>query len=246
MSTRISRRLVGLAVLLFFGVGLFIVAQRPRQHENTMIHQVHDLVLAEAHLSPCTAINPMNGFIDLRGLMSTRSDGKFVPWHAKSHDTGHNFTIGVCSGALKKSQWDAPFVDSVNALRVGAYYVENGKHILMGELEQRPQFLGHKLTLTYGNGLVCGMTYKNGDPVRRKTILTFTCDREMLTRAHISYLGSLDECTYMFEVRSHYACPTAAQADNLAAVWIFFFISLAALLVYLLGGILYRTLRKSH
>ena len=79
------------------------------------------------------------------------------------------------------------------------------------------------MTLTYENGSYCDIIDKNTNQrLRKSTILTFTCDREMSARALVSYIGQANECTYFFEVRSHHACPTAAKANNLAAVWIFF------------------------
>lgn len=199
----------------------------------------------EEGLDPCTVLNPLKGFIDLRGLSSSGNEGKAVPWMARSFDSTRNYTVGICLTPLKKANWDVPTTDQTNALHIGAYYVdENGQYVLIGKYAQTPVFKGRKLTLTYVNGSYCdGMTYKNGEKVRKRSVLTFTCDREMMTKAQVSYITSVDDCTYMFEVRSHYACPTAAKADNLAAIWIFLFILLAALMVYFSGGFLYRNLK---
>lgn len=262
-----SRRLAILAVLLFFLAGLLIVEQRPQHslEHSHFLNSIHDMILGPVELprqaqkplekpkqetepkplDVCTVLNPLKGFIDLRGLSNLGNEGKALPWVARGFDSGHNYTVGICLTPIKRAHLNTQTRDGVNALHVGAFYVDplNGDYVLLGEYATTPVFSGRKLTMTYVNGSYCDMTYKNGERVRKRSVLTFTCDREMMTKAHISYLTSIDDCTYMFEVRSHYACPTAAKADNLAAIWIFLLIFLAALLVYFSGGFLYRNLK---
>lgn len=263
MPPRYTRRLALLAVIIFIAVGLFIVEQRPQHlletHRFPSLHDlVHDAstpskeVTHSEELDPCTVLSPQKNFIDLRGLSVFENhhgqDVRHLLWSSKGYDLGHNYTIGVCLGAIKRNLLgSADIIDGLNASEVGAYYIEQslGRYILMGQVSSKPIYKGRKLTLTYENGTQCnGMTFKDGTPLRRRTILTFTCDREMLTKAHVSYVASVDECTYFFEVRSHLACPTAAKADNLAAIWIFILILLAALLVYFSGGVLYKALKR--
>lgn len=277
MATR-SRRVVFLAVAVFFLVGIYIVEQRPhgpneRAHLLTSIHDImagHSAVTplpktsnagavarppAEKQpervheMDPCTVFSPLKGFIDLRGLSSLGNEGRAQAWHTRAFDLGLNFTVGVCTLPVKKlSVGTASVRDGLNITEIGAYYVdpENQQFVLMGEVSSAAVFNGRRLTLTYSNGSYCdAIRYANGERVRRKTILSFTCDREMLTKAHVSYVTAVDDCTYLFEVRSHYACPTAAKADNLAALWIFVLIFLAALLVYFSGGFLYRNLKRT-
>lgn len=201
----------------------------------------------DIELDACTTLNPMKGFIDLRGLSNYGLEGKVQPWMAKDYDQGRNFTLGICLSPVKKSVLNtAVFRDSVNASEVGAYYIDpdTQQYVLMGQYTGKPVFKGKKLTMTYENGSYCdSIVATDGLRIRRSTILTFTCDREMLNKAHISYIASSQECAYMFEVRSHYACPTAAKADNLAAIWIFLLILMAALLVFFSGSIIIKFLR---
>ncbi|KAF3985170.1 hypothetical protein FT663_04167 [Candidozyma haemuli var. vulneris] len=268
MPPRYTRRLALLAVAIFVAVGIFIVEQRP-QHSlephafpslYNLVHEIQEPSKEETSVShpdmgeldPCTVLSPQKGFIDLRGLSVVYNhhgqEIKHLSWSAKGYDSGHNYTVGICSGAIKRNLLPSANVgDGLNASEVGAYYVDqqSGQYISMGQISSKPVFKGKKLTLTYENGTSCnGMTFKDGSPLRRKTILTFSCDREMLTKAHVSYVASVDECTYFFEIRSHLACPTAAKADNLAAIWIFILILLAALLVYFSGGIFYKLLKQ--
>lgn len=204
----------------------------------------------EKQLDPCTVFNPINkGFIDLSGLSSLSNEGKALPWVSKGYDSGKNYTIGICSSPFKKHHSEITEIqDNLNSSLIGAYYVdaETKKYVSMGKYSTVPKFRGRKLTLTYENGSYCDIIDNNTNQrLRKSTILTFTCDREMSARALVSYIGQANECTYFFEIRSHHACPTAAKANNLAAVWIFLFIFLAAVFVYFSGGLLYRQMKQA-
>ncbi|KAI5967388.1 MRL1 [Candida theae] len=199
---------------------------------------------------PCTVKNPLNqGFIDLRGLSATGNENKPAPWKSRGYDSGKNFTIGICSNPFKQSHNELNEIqDSVNSTRIGAYYVDpkTNKYVSIGEYSTQPMFRGRKLTLTYENGSFCNAyDSASGARLRKSTILTFTCDREMSAKASVSYVGSANDCTFFFEVKSHHACPTAAKANNMAAAWIFLVIFLAALAVYFSGGLLYKHMKAS-
>lgn len=200
---------------------------------------------------PCTIKNPLNqGFIDLRGLSAMGNENKPMPWKSRGYDSGKNFTVGICSNPFKQSHNELNEIqDSVNSTMIGAYYVDpaTNKYVSMGEYSSHPIFRGRKLTLTYENGSYCNAyDLTSGARLRKSTILTFTCDREMSAKASVSYVGSSNDCTFFFEVRSHHACPTAAKANNMAAAWIFLFIFLAALAVYFSGGLLYKHMKASR
>lgn len=200
---------------------------------------------------PCTIKNPLNqGFIDLRGLSAMGNEMKPLPWKSRCYDSGKNFTVGICSNPFKQSHNELNEIqDSVNSTMIGAYYVDpaTNKYVSMGEYSSHPIFRGRKLTLTYENGSYCNAyDLTSGARLRKSTILTFTCDREMSAKASVSYVGSSNDCTFFFEVRSHHACPTAAKANNMAAAWIFLFIFLAALAVYFSGGLLYKHMKASR
>lgn len=195
-------------------------------------------------LDPCTVVSAHHGFIDLRPLLAAGNEGRSRPWPAKGHDLGHNFTIGVCLLPFKKlTHSTSEIKDEVDISAVGAFYVDQalGQYVSMGEFSTGPKYRGKKLTLTYENGSYCDVVdAKTNERLRRLTLLTFTCDREMMAKAVVSYVGGWADCSYHFEVRSNHACPTAAKADNLAVVWIFVLIALAMVMVYFSGGVLYR------
>lgn len=77
---------------------------------------------------------------------------------------------------------------------------------------------------------------------RKSTVISFLCDRDSLSVAHLSFVAaSPDECTYFFEARSPAACGGAmAPTQSVNAGGVFAMIALIALAVYLLGGIAYQ------
>lgn len=203
-------------------------------------------------LDPCTVFNPINhGFIDLRSLSSQGNEGRALPWTSKGYETGYNYTLGICSSPFKQNHDKLnELKDDLNSLEVGGYYIDpkTNQYVSIGQYNENPVFKGRKLTLTYENGSYCDnlVDSTTGQKLKKSTILTFTCDREMSAKAHILYIGSVNNCNYVFEVRSHHACPTAAKADNLAAVWIFLLILVAALAVYFSGGLLYKQMKSAR
>ena len=81
------------------------------------------------------------------------------------------------------------------------------------------------------------------EPPRRKaTIISFICDRDSLApKVHLSFLGTLDECTYSFEARSMAACGGIIDPQqSLGPGGVFGVIALIAAAVYVLGGIAYQ------
>ena len=184
---------------------------------------------------PCTVLHPISHqFIDLREL-SYVSDHQptSISWHARAFDDKHrNYTLGVCANPYKN---EGTFTNDVNITAVGAYFnnPDDDTLILIGEFSTKPEFHGRKLTLTYNNGLYCEnlVDAKTGERIRRTTVLTFTCARDMMARASVHFVAQAHDCTYFFEVRSHHACPMAPKSNNLAAVLIFALILSAAVLV---------------
>jgi cation-dependent mannose-6-phosphate receptor len=201
-------------------------------------HEPHE---APVELSPCSSHHPLtNGFYDLSDLSSIGKES-IVAWSARGYDYNKNFTLGVCSSPLKpgvdvNNNYQGFGGDKVNSSEVGAVYTDaEGQKFSIGNFNSTPVFRGKKLTLTYTDGSYCPNKID-----KKSTILSFTCDREILQKASVSFVGALHDCDYFFEVRTVHACPTAQKADNLAVIWIFLFILLAALFVYCCGGFLYK------
>lgn len=247
MSRTIRRFVISFALVIFVA-GLYINL-RP----SLVVTQLQGIV---PHKSPpaknpekapetlaCTILTPLKGFIDLRPLSD---DNGPTSWHVRS--LSHNYTIGICLNPVPDSKSPSLRVkDAVNALEIGAYYTVpgTGEIVLMGQLASTPHYSNRKLKLTYENGSYCdAVKYADGRRMRQKTTLVFTCDHEMMDGARISYVEGMEGCNHVFEVRLHFACVTSAKADNLAAVWIFLLILLAAVLVFFLGEVVYRLLRR--
>ncbi|KAL1961318.1 hypothetical protein VTO42DRAFT_46 [Malbranchea cinnamomea] len=83
-----------------------------------------------------------------------------------------------------------------------------------------------------------------GNKIRRKsTIMSFLCDRDLISpAAAISFVGSIDSCSYFFEVRSIAACGgVAASSDGgVGPAGVFGIIVGIAVAAYLIGGCAYQ------
>lgn len=193
----------------------------------------------------CSVTNPATGqFIDLSQLSTTPnvpSTHKKNPnskkeitnkarWLVKGYgwDIEKNFTISICSSPITEDQEYKTLSNST-----GAYYSFNNtkenevETVSIGDFSTTPRlFSNKKLTLQYDNGSLC----PNGKD-HRSTLLNFVCDRDITSRAHINYIGNTNNCSYFFEVRSIYACPTANKTNEVNVLGIFFGILLVFTLV---------------
>ncbi|KAG0671928.1 Cation-independent mannose-6-phosphate receptor CI-MPR [Pichia californica] len=213
--------------------------------DSTLTSAINILTPEDHILEPCTIINPLtNQFYDLRPLSSIGNDGEIQAWNAKGFDYGKNFSIGICSTPLRqlKALKDDDFTDSFNKSNIGGYYTnKNGNKVSIGAVSTDLKFRGLNMVLEYENGDRC----ENTQNLFKSTLLTFKCDREMMSKARVNYLGSMDNCSYFFEVRTVHACATSNdETDN--AVWgIFILIIFSALGVYFFAGFIYKII-KSH
>lgn len=266
MISKVYRRIVAVVLVVALTLVLVVATKDKGTHTGQLwidsfaYHSVQPTqqyeaakakLLTDHHndVDPCTVVNPINGgFIDLRGLSAEGNEGRALAWTSRGYDSGKNYTLGVCSSPFKQQHDnDGELQDNVNSTLVGGFYIDHtsNKYVSIGQFNTTPVFRGRKLTLTYGNGSYCDISDANGNRLRKSSTLTFTCDREMMQKAQISYIGSANDCHYVFEVRSHHACPTAAKENSYAVVWIFLLIFLAALAVYLSGSVYYRQIRQA-
>ena len=270
MFKRLQPRVFVALVLLFFLFGLLIIDQRPEHPgESAFFGHLPDLFRPSKHepeqpqpigvpsdnganltppdagLDPCTVMHPLHGFIDLRPLQL--NNDQQPAWTVHGAEDDHNFTLGICQNPLRDHPDRPAFRDIEDASQVGAYYVDpiTEENILMGQVADLPKFVGRRLVLRYEDGSFCdSIVSAEGERLRRSTIITFRCDHDMLQKASVSQLASVHDCTYMFEVRSHFVCPTAADADNLAAIWVFLFILFMACFVFFSGSFIMSFFRK--
>lgn len=85
---------------------------------------------------------------------------------------------------------------------------------------------------------------KKSSKRRKSTIMSFLCDTSPSVTSHpqISFIGTLDSCSYHFEVRSRYACGGASSSDqsSLGPGGVFAVILAIAIVAYLIGGCAYQ------
>ncbi|CAK1355109.1 putative mannose 6-phosphate receptor-like protein [Cercospora beticola] len=76
----------------------------------------------------------------------------------------------------------------------------------------------------------------------KSTVISMLCDRDPLAPPlQLSFVGTLDECTYFFEGRSAAACATANTSKaTLNPAGVFGVIVMIAIMVYFVGGCVYN------
>lgn len=212
---------------------------------------------------PCTIHSSSTGsFFDLRPLQLTLEGTKYQvasneSYHAKGYDYPANFTINFC-GPVVESLDDVEGVPSSRQKNVSAFYKDHrGDVFSIGQQNDQLLFRGKKLLLNYTQGSPCPDLDEDGNPVdddfvarkankrRKSTLMTFACDTSPLlsTRPAVNFLGSPDHCTYVFEIRSRYACGGTIQSEEKGTLGpgaVFALIAGIAMLVYLIGGIVYQ------
>ncbi|QLQ78852.1 hypothetical protein HG537_0B02000 [Torulaspora globosa] len=166
----------------------------------------------------CAVMNPTTGtYIDLSQLSSTpnnpRGDRGKTRWLVPGFGYYTNFTLGVCSSPVTAEE--EPELSNTT----GAYYIDprTQKPVSIGDFATRPTLSrAKKLTLQYDNGAMC----PNGVD-RKSAVLSFICDRDVATNAQISFVASVHDCAYFFEIRSVYACPASARSNEVNVLGIF-------------------------
>lgn len=210
----------------------------------------------------CAVMNPITGaYIDLSQLSSTpnklrEGDKKrkrredtvktrwlIKGWNYERPDVYDNFTISICSSPISKKDDDLKLSNLT-----GAYYYDStlNEYLSIGEFSTKPVLLGDssvhnkKLTLKYEDGSKC----PNGID-KKSTIINFVCDRDILSNAQMNLVGSLNNCSYFFEVKSIFACPTSNKKNEINVIGIFFGIFIVFILVELARKKMLRMINKT-
>ncbi|KAK9467751.1 mannose-6-phosphate receptor binding domain-containing protein [Lipomyces arxii] len=192
-----------------------------------------DRVDSEDGLPGCTAISPLTGnFFDLRALTRSRNLEE-TDFHAKGYDYGHNFTMNICAPIVT-----VPGVVQgvANPDNVSAYYTtDSGEIISIGQSMSQPKFRGRRLVLEYTDGSPC----EGSSTMRKSTLITMACDRELISELALNFVGQLNNCAYFFEARTPHACAKAGSkgggADTLGPFGMFALIVGVMVLVYVLA-----------
>ncbi|KAH8153224.1 uncharacterized protein LAJ45_02811 [Morchella importuna] len=185
---------------------------------------------------PCTATSPTSGnFFDLRPLIrTTEKKSADTDWVAKGLDYNANFTINICAPVLA----DVTQVEGIKGdakKNVSAFYEKDGEMYSIGSVSTDLHFRGRKLVIEYTDGSPC----PDAPKLRKSTLMSLMCDRDMLQKAAVSFVGQANECAYFFEVRTASACPTV-KIQALGPVSVFGIIGLVAAIVYCAGGCMYQ------
>ncbi|KAF2710955.1 mannose 6-phosphate receptor domain-containing protein [Pleomassaria siparia CBS 279.74] len=221
-------------------------------------------------LKPCTARSPTTErYFDLNPIhkkpkdkddKQSRKEDEIESWHARGWDYGANFTINFC-GPVVEDLTNVQDLDKKLWKNVSAYYEIGDKQFAMGLESYEPVFRGRKLVLNYTGGSLCpskphskrlassdddddqDRPKKEKDTPRRKTtIISLLCENtQPVAKTSISFVASVDDCVYIFEGRSPYACGgLEAEVQALGPGGVFGVIILIAILVYLAGGWMYQ------
>lgn len=148
----------------------------------------------------CAVTNPVTGsYIDLSQLSSTpnklregqkqssgnnKHESSKTKWSVRGWGYDTNFTLGICSSPVGEAE-----SQQLSNL-TGAFYVDQlneNNLVSIGDFSTRPALVGgstaKKLTLKYENGSMC----PNGKD-KKATLLNFVCDKEIQSKAQISYI----------------------------------------------------------
>ncbi|KAF7189843.1 putative mannose 6-phosphate receptor-like protein [Pseudocercospora fuligena] len=172
---------------------------------------------------PCTITSPTTGsFFDLTGLQiqdpaqSKAKHPRDYSWNATGYDVGYNFTINFCGPVVEPVE-DVVGIEKNLWRNVSAYYKQGGKVYSMGQQNSALVMRGRKLVLNY-------------------------TDDPLAPTLQLSFVGTMDECTYFFEGRSNAACATAntTKSGSLNPSGVFGVIATIAIIVYFVGGCVYN------
>lgn len=214
---------------------------------------------------PCTIHSTLSGsFYDVRPLNLTLTGTKTQSatnesYHARGYDYGTNFTINIC-GPVVEDLDDVYGVSRSQWSNISAFYKDPKYDTVysLGNLNTELTMRGRKLLLNYTMGSPCPELDEYGDPLpddtalstkkstrRKSTLLSFICDTSpaLSTTPRVSFLGSPDHCSYIFEVRSRYACAGATpshEKGTLGPGGVFTMILVIGVLAYLVGGVVYQ------
>ncbi|KAF3928984.1 hypothetical protein ABW19_dt0203953 [Dactylella cylindrospora] len=143
-------------------------------------------VLAELPDPPCSATSDRTGtFVDLRSIIRKENDHDYN--NIRGYDYNSNFTLNIC--APVHSSENLKFYGLPESYNVSAYYHKGDKTYSLGQASSTPKFRGRKLVLEYTGGSLCPKLDADGLPIegkdnedgyRKSSLLSFTCDRELV------------------------------------------------------------------
>ena len=194
-------------------------------------------------------------------------------YFVKGQDYPANFSLNFCAPVVEDLDDVDGVPERQYKNVSAFYTDKRGDTFSIGQQNSELLYRGRKLLLNYTNGSPCPAAEENSRAVnvrdldkrkkidegddedkpekeqlsgrRKNSQLIFTCDTSPLvsTKPSFSFVGTPDECTYIFEVRSRYACGGATGSDEKGTLGpgaVFGVILSIALLVYFIGGVVYQ------
>lgn len=115
----------------------------------------------------------------------------------------------------------------------------------LGKLSTAPYFRGRNLLLEYTDGSPCLNPDGTETKLRMSSLISLKCDHDLAaSHASISFLGSPDNCTFLFEARTLHACPATNQEQSMAPIPIFLIFVIITVGVYTVGSIFLKPFKR--
>ncbi|KIJ53695.1 hypothetical protein M422DRAFT_775718 [Sphaerobolus stellatus SS14] len=148
-------------------------------------------------------------------------------------ETGREYVLNVCTRVLQEP-WALD-----NAETVGAKYRGARSDISMGTVNTTVWVRNGNPMLMYTDGSPCS----DKGPQRASTVIRFICDESVYETGEPKLLAQLppnddDACAFVFEWRTHVACPTSKPGSGIIAILAV--IAMILLVLYIVIGVVYR------
>ncbi|EPX75147.1 cation dependent mannose-6-phosphate cargo receptor [Schizosaccharomyces octosporus yFS286] len=185
----------------------------------------------------CSLHHPGTGeFYDLSPLSRSNLSAK-GDYNVSGYDYGVNFTLNLCKPVTTNLSDYYLAGDIPSAKSIGGFFTnERNRLFSIGEASSSPYFRGRKLIMELENGSLCPSSHDR----RKKSIISFSCNRDPYASSSISYIASVFDCVYFFEWKTIHACPTVKKETTLSPLSVFLIFCTVAFLAYFVGGCAYN------
>ncbi|KAI5480232.1 cation-dependent mannose-6-phosphate receptor [Pseudohyphozyma bogoriensis] len=168
---------------------------------------------ADVEPTACT-LTDSTGYYDLRGLQRTDKD-----YTVRNPLNGETYSINFCG----------PRAD-----QVGAYYEGPHGGISLGQYNTTPSNLNGNLAFIYRDGSVCPSTAS-----KRGAVIYLQCESSWGS-GEPTFVGSVDECTYVFTMKTSHACTVGVVASIGSAIGVFIGFIIVAAAVSFFSAVAYN------
>ncbi|BGP14667.1 hypothetical protein JCM10213_001623 [Rhodosporidiobolus nylandii] len=141
-----------------------------------------------ASSTPCK-IQGSFGKFDLNNLRNQKQD------YVATNPDGGAISLNFCGPVSEQAS------PAESAQGYGAYIEDSRGGISLGEYSSTPQYHNGQLSLTYKQGASCP-----NSNARRSSLIYLQCDNSWTSDNKVSLIDSIDDCTYVFTIKTPYAC----------------------------------------